>query len=196
VQIRNQSRSIKIKSIYKCPGNFSRTPAEYKIAGNHFSISSKSRDIVINTKSGITENNYAFRQPNPKLDNLLAVGPDANNGDKSWRPYNLNKSDVEALTGISGGFGLTAVAASTDVPVVLVGANIVSNLITTAITIDAIYDYKDLKNPMPSDKAQLGLNLINYGMGVYFKIWTIPSAVISIIDLTGGFDSFYETFNR
>ena len=117
-------------------------------------------------------------------------------GDESSRLYDLSDSDVEGLTGVSLGFGVVGAAAIGNVPGVVVVTHIASNTITTVITVDAYWDYQEINNPLPSDKAKLGLNLLNYGVGLFVDGWSIPSAIIGVIDQNGGFDNFYERFNK
>jgi hypothetical protein len=110
--------------------------------------------------------------------------------------YDLSKSDAEALMGATVGLGVVSAAAVGNVPSIVIGAHIASGIITTAITANTYWDYKEIPNPQPSDKAQLGLNLINYGMSLFIDSWAILSAIIGAIDMNGGFDKFYDRFNR
>lgn len=115
------------------------------------------------------------------------------------RLYDLNKSDVEFLTGISGTTALVGVAAGADVPVVAVAASVAGYTINAIITYDAVMDYLEITNPSGSDKAKLGLNIINYGLTLTPIVgpgWALPAAGISIFDLSGGFDPIYEEFNK
>lgn len=116
---------------------------------------------------------------------------------KKWRPYNLTKNDVEGMTAVAttvGGVGL--IATSAELPVVPAATAIVAGTINTAVTVDAIFDYRDIINPKTSDKVQLGANLLNYGIGIFYAGALIPSAVFSIMDLNGSFDNFYLKFNK
>ena len=127
----------------------------------------------------------------------ISQDPDMDSGEgENERLYDLSKSDVEGLFGATVALGVVSAAAVGNVPAVLIGTHIASGVITTVITADAYWDYQEIPNPQPSDKAKLGLNLINYGISIFFDGWDIPSVIIGVIDMNGGLDKFYERFNK
>ncbi|MFC2137322.1 FG-GAP-like repeat-containing protein [Bacteroidota bacterium] len=179
--------------------------SDWKVAGYSSSISGNKSQWITNQNGDVLwSNNESFSF------NFIIDGSNFNNGssitgqnnenknqnDNNWRIYDLHNNDVEGLLGVIGSFGIVGALASADLPVVGIGAFVAANLITTSITLDSYWDYQELKNPQPSDKAQLTLNLTNYVIGVFYVGWTIPSVFVGIVDLYGGFDPFYDKFDK
>jgi len=112
-----------------------------------------------------------------------------------WRIYDLSDRQIQAMNGITGTLGLLSLASLGDLPILSAAIHKATLIPSTLVMINNMLDYRDIQNPLPSDNAKIALNLTNYLLGTFWMPWTIPSALVSEFDLTGGFDNFYNYFN-
>lgn len=107
---------------------------------------------------------------------------------------NLSQSGRDALIGAGITVAVVGAASGTDVPVLTVGAYTVSAIINVTLWYDGTAELANNEDPTRGDKIQWLSNTAVTFIG-FIPMLTMPSAVISVVDEKGGFDSFWERFN-
>lgn len=139
---------------------------------------------------------YEFMYATPDGSKRVPYDTNSHGSDDNHRIFDISSSDTEALTGIYVGLTAVSAAALGNVPIIFAVSEVVGGAITTALAYDAFLDYSEIEDPLPSDKAQLGLNMANFGLSYFFNGWGIPSAILGLMDQRGYFDKFYKRFNK